>query len=84
MSEFMSKEQIQKVFDDKHYPREESEILVEMFYGFGNLALEEGKKQGAVGELKKLGKFIDDWYSAIDGKRLTEYYAKGLKEKEGV
>jgi hypothetical protein len=41
------------------------------------------REQGAVEELEKLGKFIDDWYSAIDGKRLTEYYAKRLKEKEG-
>jgi len=42
------------------------------------------KKQGALEELEKLGRFIDDWYSAIDGERLTEYYAKRLKEKEGV
>jgi HD superfamily phosphohydrolase len=39
------------------------------------------KKQGAIEELKKLGKFIDDWYSAIDGERLTEYYAKRLKKR---
>jgi hypothetical protein len=41
------------------------------------------REQGAVEELEKLGRFIDDWYSAIDGERLTEYYAKRLKEKEG-
>jgi hypothetical protein len=40
-----------------------------------------GRKKGALEELEKLGKFIDDWYSAIDGERLTEYYAKRLKEK---
>jgi hypothetical protein len=44
---------------------------------------EQERKQGAVEELEKLGRFIDDWYSAIDGERLTEYYAKRLKEKEG-
>jgi hypothetical protein len=45
---------------------------------------EQERKQGAVEELEKLGRFIDDWYSAIDGERLTEYYAKRLKEMKGV
>ena len=43
---------------------------------------ELGKKQGALEELKKLSKFIDGWYSAIDGERLTEYYANRIKELE--
>jgi hypothetical protein len=53
-------------------------------FKFARRRFEDGKKQGALEELRKLGRFIDDWYSAIDGERLTEYYAKRLKEMEGV
>jgi hypothetical protein len=53
-------------------------------FKFARRRFEDGKKQGALEELEKLGRFIDDWYSAIDGERLTEYYAKRLKEMKGV
>jgi len=42
-------------------------------------AIDLGRRQGALEELKHLSKFIDDWYSAIDGERLTKYMHKELK-----